>query len=242
LPEVSSLSDIRPPTGPPAPIQELLGFDLIEVGDGTAAFRYEPDARHRNPLGTVHGGIAMTLLDSAAGAAVHSTLTDGASYATLETKVNLVRPIKPTTGPLHAEGRVLHRGAAVATAEGRLVGEDRKLYAHATSTCMIMPRRPQSSDNSMFPAGKPPVVLTPAFGQRQRPVSLCAKTEHASVHVPADSLLTIGSKRNSASLGPGSRFVAAGALGATTAVTGQRRAEAEVRAGHHEVRQTAQPA
>jgi uncharacterized protein (TIGR00369 family) len=141
---LDQLLAIRDHTTPPAPIQELLGFDLVEVDHGTSTFRYQPDGRHRNPLGTVHGGIAMTLLDSATGAAVHSTLTDGDGYATLETKVNLVRAIKPTTGPLRAEGRVLHRGTTVATAEGRLVGEDGRLYAHATSTCLILPQRPQS--------------------------------------------------------------------------------------------------
>ncbi len=135
---LQQLLAIRDGTAPPAPIQELLGFDLIEVTAGTAAFRYEPDARHRNPLGSVHGGIAMTLLDSAAGAAVHSTLSDEAGYTTLETKVNLVRAVQPTTGALLAEGSVVHRGRTVATAESRLVAADGTLYAHATSTCLIM--------------------------------------------------------------------------------------------------------
>jgi uncharacterized protein (TIGR00369 family) len=129
---------IRDGTAPPAPIQELLDFDLLEVTAGTATFRYRPDARHLNPLGTVHGGVAMTLLDSAAGAAVHSTLADGAGYTTLETKVNLVRAVLPTTGPLLAEGSVVHRGRTVATAESRLIAEDGTLYAHATSTCLIL--------------------------------------------------------------------------------------------------------
>lgn len=129
---------IRDGTAPPAPIQELLDFDLVDVSDGTATFRYRPDARHLNPLGTIHGGVAMTLLDSAAGAAVHSTLGDGRGYTTLETKVNLVRSILPTTGPLLAEGSVVHRGRSVATAESRLLAEDGTLYAHATSTCLIL--------------------------------------------------------------------------------------------------------
>jgi uncharacterized protein (TIGR00369 family) len=129
---------IRDGTAPPAPIQELLDFDLVDVTEGTATFRYRPDARHLNPLGTVHGGVAMTLLDSPAGAAVHSTLGDGCGYTTLETKVNLVRTIWPTTGPLLAEGSVVHRGRTVATGESRLVAEDGTLYAHATSTCLIL--------------------------------------------------------------------------------------------------------
>jgi len=136
---LQQLLAIRDGTAPPAPIQELLGFDLIDVTEGTATFRYRPHARHRNPLGTVHGGVAMTLLDSAAGAAVHSTLADGCGYTTLETKVNLVRAVRPATGPLLSEGSVVHRGRTVATAESRLVGaDDGTLYAHATSTCLIV--------------------------------------------------------------------------------------------------------
>lgn len=81
----------------------------------------------------------MTLLDSAAGAAVHSTLSDGSGYTTLETNVNLVRAARPTTGPLMAQGRVVHRGRTVATAESRLLAEDGTLYAHAPSTCLILP-------------------------------------------------------------------------------------------------------
>src|SRR5271169_6794924 len=151
---------IRDRTAPPAPIQELLGFDLVDVTEGTAAFRYRPDARHRNPLGTVHGGVAMTLLDSAAGAAVHSTLAAGSGYTTLETKVNLVRAVRPTTGPLLAEGAVVHRGATVATAESRLIDADGKLYAHATSTCLILGGSPASASGSRVgsvPDGVPKV-------------------------------------------------------------------------------------
>jgi len=132
----------------PAPIQEVLAFDLIGVGDGTASFRYRPAAAHLNPLGTVHGGVAMTLLDSAAGAAVHSTLAAGAAYATLETKVNLVRAVRPTTGPLLAEGSVVHRGSTIATAQCRLTDADGKLYAHATSTCLILAGPPPSPFDS----------------------------------------------------------------------------------------------
>jgi uncharacterized protein (TIGR00369 family) len=135
---LQQLLAIRDGTAPPAPIQALLDFDLLDVSEGTATFRYRPDARHLNPLGTVHGGVAMTLLDSAAGAAVHSTLNAGCGYTTLETKVNLVRAVRPTTGPLLAEGSVVHRGRTVATAESRLLAEDGTLYAHATSTCLIL--------------------------------------------------------------------------------------------------------
>ena len=96
---LQQLLAIRDGTAPPAPIQELLAFDLVEVTGGRAAFRYWLDARHRNPLGTVHGGVAMTLLDSAAGAAVHSTLSDGSGYTTLETNVNLVRAVERRLNP-----------------------------------------------------------------------------------------------------------------------------------------------
>ncbi len=151
---LQQLIAIRDETAPPAPIQELLGFDLIDVTEGTATFCYRPDARHRNPLGTVHGGIAMTLLDSAAGAAVHSTLSDGYLYTTLETKVNLVRAVRPTTGPLLAEGSVVHRGRTVATAESRLVAAEGTLYAHATSTCLMHhPNDRQSSNAAVGSAG-----------------------------------------------------------------------------------------
>jgi len=143
---------IRNGMAPPAPIQELLDFDLVDVTGGTATFCYRPNARHLNPLGTVHGGVAMTLLDSAAGAAVHSTLGDGCGYTTLETKVNLVRAVRPTTGPLLAEGSVVHRGRTVATAESRLVAEDGTLYAHATSTCLILYEDKRSSEAAVSSA------------------------------------------------------------------------------------------
>ena len=123
---------------PAAPIQTLLGFGLLEVAQGRAVFVCAPTAQMANPKGSIHGGIAMTLLDSAAGAAVHSTLNVGQSYATLETKVNLVRAITPDTGEIRAEGTVLHRGGRVATAEGRLTDPTGKLLAHATSTCLIL--------------------------------------------------------------------------------------------------------
>jgi len=135
---LQQLLAIRDGTAPPAPIQEILDFELVEVSEGSTRFRYRPAAAHRNPFGTVHGGVAMTLLDSAAGAAVHSTLAPGSGYTTLETKVNLVRAVRPTTGPLLAHGTVVHRGATIVTAESRLCDTDGKLYAHATSTCLIL--------------------------------------------------------------------------------------------------------
>ena len=123
---------------PAAPIQALLGFDLVEVAEGRVAFVCTPTAQMANPMGSVHGGVAMTLLDSATGAAVHSTLAAGQHYATLEMKVNLVRVVTAETGEVRAEGSILHRGSRVATAEGRLTDAAGKLLAHATSTCLIM--------------------------------------------------------------------------------------------------------
>jgi len=154
---LQQLLAIRDGKAPPAPIQVLLDFDLVDVTVGSAAFSYRPDARHRNPLGTVHGGVAMTLLDSAAGAAAHSTLRDGCGYTTLETKVNLVRAVQPTTGPLRAEGSVVHRGRTVATAESRLVAADGTLYAHATSTCLIL----DDSGRTQVPSVGSPAADTP---------------------------------------------------------------------------------
>jgi uncharacterized protein (TIGR00369 family) len=122
---------------PPAPIAELMGFRLCEVEVGRVAFEGKPALCHYNPIGTVHGGYAATLLDSAMGCAVHSALEAGMGYATLEIKVNLVRPITVETGPVRAEGALLHRGRRTATAEARLVDAGGRLLAHATCTCLL---------------------------------------------------------------------------------------------------------
>lgn len=124
---------------PQPPMCELLGFRLVEVDDGRAVFEGTPGFQHYNPLGVVHGGLAATMLDSALGCAVHSTLLAGDGYTTLEFKVNLVRAITKDTGPLRAEGRIAHRGRTVGTAEADLKDLSGKLYAHATTTCMIFP-------------------------------------------------------------------------------------------------------
>lgn len=108
------LEAIRDGVAPPATIQNALRYDLVEVGAGEVVFSYTPSPEHCNPTGGVHGGIAMTLLDSAAGASVHSTLEPGRAYATLETKVNLVRAVRPDGGPRRAprQQRRDVRGAA----------------------------------------------------------------------------------------------------------------------------------
>jgi uncharacterized protein (TIGR00369 family) len=125
---------------PAPPIAETLGFALVEAEPGRAVFAGTPQYRHYNPIGTVHAGFAATLLDSAVACAVHTTLKQGEAYTTLELKLNLVRPLTEQTGLVRAEGRVLHRGRTVATAEGYLKDEADKLYAHATTTCVIFPK------------------------------------------------------------------------------------------------------
>lgn len=126
---------------PQPPIAETLGFHLVEADNGRAVFEGVPEFRHYNPIGSVHGGFAATLLDSALGCAVFSTLAKGDSWTTLELKLNLVRALTNDTGPVRAEGRIIHRGRTVATSEGDLKDRAGKLYAHATTTCMIFPAK-----------------------------------------------------------------------------------------------------
>ena len=123
---------------PPPPIAETLGFGGITVGPGSATFEIVPAEFHYNPIGVVHGGLALALLDSAMGCAVHTTLAVGVAYTTLETKVNFVRPLTASTGRVRCTGTLVHGGRTVATAEGRLVDADGKLYAHGTSTLLIL--------------------------------------------------------------------------------------------------------
>ena len=120
------------------PIAKLLGFDLVEVEPGHAVFEITPGERHYNPIGVVHGGLAMTLLDSCMGCAVQTHMPAGSGYTTLEAKTNLVRAITSETGKLRAIGRTLHVGKRMATAEGRLEDASGKLYAHATTTCIVL--------------------------------------------------------------------------------------------------------
>ena len=128
-------------TYPAPPITQTLGFAISEVERGRVVFSGTPEMRHYNPIGSVHGGFAMTLLDSALACAVHSTLEKGESYTTLEIKVNLVRPITKDTGPIRAEGRLIYRGRTVGISEGDIKDASGKLYAHASTTCMIFPAK-----------------------------------------------------------------------------------------------------
>jgi uncharacterized protein (TIGR00369 family) len=122
---------------PPPPIARLMGFELVEVDPGRAVFAVEPAEFHYNPLGSVHGGLAATLLDSAMGCAVQSTLPAGRAFTTLELKTNYVRAMTVATGPVTATGEVLSSGSRVATAEGRVEDSQGRLLAHATTTCLI---------------------------------------------------------------------------------------------------------
>jgi uncharacterized protein (TIGR00369 family) len=122
----------------PPPLASLMKFALSEVDEGWAVFTVVPAEFHFNPIGVVHGGLAATLLDSAMGCAVHSTLPAGSGYTTLEIKVNFVRAMTAETGPVRCEARLIHAGKRTATAEGRVVDEAGKLYAHGTTTCLIL--------------------------------------------------------------------------------------------------------
>ena len=122
---------------PYAEIAKTLDFTIVEVGPGKAVFQGTPLQRHLNPLGTVHGGWFATLLDSALGCAIHTLMPPGRGYTTAELGVNLVKAITPRVPRVRAEGRVIHCGRQLATAEARLVGPDGTLYAHATTTCLV---------------------------------------------------------------------------------------------------------
>jgi uncharacterized protein (TIGR00369 family) len=122
---------------PYPPIAATLDFLLIHVGEGRAVFQGTPGPAHLNPLGTVHGGWYATLLDSALGCAVHSMLPAGRGYTTAQLGVNLVRAIGSKAPRVRAEGKVVHCGRQLATAEARLYGPDGTLYAHATTTCLV---------------------------------------------------------------------------------------------------------
>ena len=147
---VSSFEDIKRLSGldmlramiagelPAPPIAEPLGFRLAEVEKGRAVFEGAPGPHLLNPLGAVHGGYALTLIDSACGCAVHTELEAGVGYTTVETKVNFTRPIAPDGGTVRCEGRVLSRGRQIATAEAYLRDGAGKLLAHGTSTLIIL--------------------------------------------------------------------------------------------------------
>ena len=126
---------------PAAPIARTLQFMLVEVDPGRAVFQGTPQEDHYNPLGGVHGGWYATLLDSALGCAVHTAMPAGRAYTTAELHLNLVRGLSTRVPRVRAEGRVIHAGRQLATAEARLVGPDGTLYAHGSTTCLVFEPR-----------------------------------------------------------------------------------------------------
>lgn len=134
-------------TLPQAPMAQVLGFRLVDVGEGFVAFSGVPGNTILNPLGTVHGGFALTLIDSAAGCAAHTLLDRGVLYTTVETKVNFSRAIRADTGPVRAEGRVITRGRQIITADAKVLDGDGRVLAHGTSTLLVLgpPRTPDAA-------------------------------------------------------------------------------------------------
>ena len=124
---------------PCAPYSDTMDIDLVEVEEGRVVFVGTQSALYLNPVGTIHGGWAATILDGAMAYCIHSTLKVGEGYATIEMKINYVRPVLASTGIVRCEGTLIHRGSRTATSEGRLFDERGKLLAHGSETCMIFP-------------------------------------------------------------------------------------------------------
>ena len=118
-------------------IAKTLGYEIAEAESGRVVVTAEPKDIHLNPAGTVHGGLAATMLDSCMGLAIQSTLEKGVGSTTLEFKISFVQPITPETGPIKAEGMVISRGRRVGTAEGRVTDSNGRLLVHGTTTCLI---------------------------------------------------------------------------------------------------------
>jgi uncharacterized protein (TIGR00369 family) len=119
---------------------DTLGYRIVEAEKGRVVITAEPKDTHLNPAGTVHGGLAATMLDSCMGLAVHTLLDKGVGSTTLEFKISFVRPITPETGTIRAEGTIVSAGRRVGTAEGRVTDAKGRLLAHATTTCLIFDR------------------------------------------------------------------------------------------------------
>lgn len=141
--EMSGLEFVRGLVNGTLPLNTLartLGYDVTEAESGRVVVSIEPSDAHLNPAGTVHGGLAATLLDSCMGLAVQTRLDRGFAQTTVEFKISLIRPITPQTGPIRAEGTVLNCGRRIGTAEGHLTDRDGRLLAHGTTTCLIFER------------------------------------------------------------------------------------------------------
>jgi uncharacterized protein (TIGR00369 family) len=129
---------------PAPPIAETMSFTLTEVGEGFATFEGEPGPHLLNPLGIIHGGWALTLIDTITGCAAHSTLPAGVGFVTIETKTNFSRPITPDTGRVRAEGWIVGKGRTIISAEGKIVDGGGRLLAHGVSTLMVL--KPEKGD------------------------------------------------------------------------------------------------
>jgi uncharacterized protein (TIGR00369 family) len=132
------LEAIRDGRIPPPPIARVLGMDLVEVEHGRAVFTLQPAEHQYNPIGSVHGGVMATVLDSALACAVHSTLPVGTGYTTVQLNVQFVRGVSADSPPLRCEAKVVHVGGRMATSEARLVDAQGTLYAHATTVCLVL--------------------------------------------------------------------------------------------------------
>jgi uncharacterized protein (TIGR00369 family) len=141
MPGLDILRAMMSGEAPMPPINKTLDFILAEVDPGRVQFQGKPQFEHYNPLGSIHGGWIATLLDSAMACAVHSLLPAGKTYTTLELKVNYVRALTHKVPLVRAIGEIIHSGRSVGTAQGRLVGPDGTLYAHATTTCIVLDAR-----------------------------------------------------------------------------------------------------
>jgi uncharacterized protein (TIGR00369 family) len=120
------------------PVMDMIGFRLVKVEMGATGFEYDPAEPHYNPIGSVHGGILTTVLDTAMGSCIHTTLPVGVGFTTLEVKVNFVRPVFVKTGVMRCEGNVIHSGSRIVIAEARLFDKQGKLYAHSNTTCLLL--------------------------------------------------------------------------------------------------------
>ena len=132
------LAGIGEGTIPPPPIASTLGFGPLRVVDGAVVLELEPQSFHDNPIGSMHGGVIATMLDTVAGCAVHATLPAGVGYTSLDLSVRFIRAVRPGTGTVTATGRVVHRGSRTAVAEASVLDGSGRLIATATSTCLVM--------------------------------------------------------------------------------------------------------
>ncbi|WP_169542796.1 PaaI family thioesterase [Sneathiella aquimaris] len=125
-------------SGKRPPIAETMSIDLDSIEHGKVVFSGEPAEKHLNPIGSIHGGYAATILDSALGCSIHTTLEPGEKYTTVDLNVKYVRGMKPGMGRVTCTAEVIHKGRKIATADAKLVGEDGKIYAHGNTTCIIL--------------------------------------------------------------------------------------------------------